>query len=87
MKLELGTPVYHLIRKWPAFKRMLFPEGNEMKDMKAQLEKLLTEASECSLIAKLASDKAKRELFAKLAEHYTVLAAEVRKAIESAARE
>ena len=58
-----------------------------MKEMKVQLEKLLIEASECALIAKLATDKAKRELFAKLAEHYGVLAAEVQKAIENAATE
>jgi hypothetical protein len=44
-----------------------------MKDMQAQLEKLLTEASECALIASLATDKRKRDLFAKLAEHYGVL--------------
>lgn len=58
-----------------------------MKDMEAQLEKLLTEASECALIAKLATDHGKRELFTRLAEHYDVLAAEIRKAIESAAKE
>jgi len=52
-----------------------------MKDMHAQLEKLLTEASECALIASLASDKMKRDLFAKLAEQYGVLAGEVERAI------
>jgi hypothetical protein len=52
-----------------------------MKDMQAQLEKLQTEASECALIASLATDKKKRDLFAKLAEHYSVLAAEVQRAI------
>ncbi len=56
-----------------------------MKDMMQQLEKLQTEASECALIADLTTDKAKRELFAKLSEHYSVLAAEVRKAIEQTA--
>lgn len=56
-----------------------------MKDMQVQLERLLTEASECALIAKLATDNVKRELFAKLAEHYNALAAEVQKAIENAA--
>ena len=55
-----------------------------MKDMQAQLEKLLTEASECALIASLATDKRKRDLFAKLAEHYGVLASEVKKAITEA---
>jgi hypothetical protein len=52
-----------------------------MKEMEVQLEKLLIEASECSLIAKLATNRNKRELFTKLAEHYTILAAEVRKAM------
>ncbi len=44
-----------------------------MQDMKAQLEKLLTEASECALIASLATDKKKRDLFSKLSEHYAGL--------------
>ena len=57
-----------------------------MKDMQVQLEKLRTEATDCALIAKLAIDKAKRDLFAKLAEHYTVLASEVQRAIDSAAK-
>ena len=52
-----------------------------MKDMQSQMEKLLTEASECALIASLATDKIKQELFGRLAEHYRVLAAEVQKAI------
>ncbi|HZR89967.1 MAG TPA: hypothetical protein VFB02_24445 [Bradyrhizobium sp.] len=55
-----------------------------MKDMHAQLGKLLTEASECALIASLATEKAKRDLFAKLAEHYGVLASEVKRAIAEA---
>ena len=56
-----------------------------MQDMAQQLEKLLTQASEWALIADLSTDKDKRELFAKLSEHYSVLAAEVRKAIEQTA--
>jgi hypothetical protein len=56
-----------------------------MQDMKAQLEKLLTEASECALIASLATDKKKRDLFSKLSEHYGVLALEVKRAIAEAA--
>ena len=55
-----------------------------MRDMQAQLEKLRTEASECALIASLATDKKKRDLFARLAEHYGVLAAEVKRAIAEA---
>jgi hypothetical protein len=52
-----------------------------MKDMQAHLEKLRRDAAECKLISDLATDKAKRELFEKLAEHYAVLASEVEKAI------
>ncbi len=54
-----------------------------MKDMQAHLDKLLTEAAECKLISDLATDKAKRSLFEKLAEHYQVLAAEIEQAIRS----
>ncbi len=56
-----------------------------MQDMKVQLEKLLAKASECALIASLATDKKKRDLFSKLSEHYGVLASEVNKAITDAA--
>ena len=45
-----------------------------MEDMRAHLEKLLNEAEECALIAKLAGDKQKRELFTKLSEHLKLLA-------------
>ena len=52
-----------------------------MQDMKAQLEKLRTEAADCALISQLATDPAKRELFARLAEHLKILAGEVERAI------
>lgn len=52
-----------------------------MKDMQAHLEKLEADAAECKLISDLATDKMKRELFTRLAEHLTVLAGEVRQAI------
>jgi hypothetical protein len=52
-----------------------------MKDMQAQLEKLRTESAECELITNLATDKAKQELFTKLAQHYKALASEVERAI------
>ena len=55
-----------------------------MRDMQAQLDRLETEASECALIASLATDKKKRDLFARLAEHFGVLAAEVKRAIAEA---
>jgi hypothetical protein len=52
-----------------------------MQDMKVHLEKLLTDAEECALISKLATDKTKRELFARLAAHLKVLAEQVQAAI------
>ena len=51
-----------------------------MKDMEAHLEKLRTDAAECAIISGLATDKTKRELFARLSKHLTVLASEVEKA-------
>ena len=53
-----------------------------MKDMQAQLEKLRVEAANCEMISRLATDRNKRELFARLAEHYKVLAAEVERSIK-----
>jgi hypothetical protein len=53
-----------------------------MKDMQPHLEKLRTVAVECEAIAKYATDKAKRELFTRLAEHYKVLASEVERVIK-----
>jgi hypothetical protein len=52
-----------------------------MQDMKVHLEKLRTDAAECALIRDLATDPVKRELFTKLAEHMSTLAAEVEAAI------
>jgi hypothetical protein len=52
-----------------------------MKDMKAHLEKLRNEAEECELISKLATNKSKKELFAKLAEHHGALVQEVERAM------
>jgi hypothetical protein len=52
-----------------------------MKDMQAHLEKLRNEADECELISRLATDKTKKNLFAKLAEHHRVLVKEVEKAM------
>ena len=53
-----------------------------MKDMETHLEKLLNDAEECALISKLATDMAKRELFARLAEHLKMLSGEVERAIK-----
>jgi hypothetical protein len=52
-----------------------------MKDYQAQLEKLRKEAAECALIRDLATDKAKREMFDRLASHLTVLADQVEMAM------
>jgi hypothetical protein len=52
-----------------------------MKDVRAHLEKLHAQIAECEMIRDLATDPKKRELFAKLAEHFSVLADEVEKAL------
>jgi hypothetical protein len=53
-----------------------------MLDMNTHLEKLRADAAECQLISDLATHPLKRELFAKLAEHYRTLAAQVQHAID-----
>ncbi len=53
-----------------------------MRDMQAHLETLRTETAECEIIAGLATDKAKQDLFTKLAAHYRVLASEVERTIK-----
>jgi hypothetical protein len=53
-----------------------------MQDMQAQLSKLREQAAEFERIASTATDPAKQELFARLAEHFIVLASEVEKAIK-----
>lgn len=58
-----------------------------MNDMRKHLEKLRTDAAECAVISGLATDKMKRDLFARLSGHLTVLAEEVEKAITSASSE
>ena len=52
-----------------------------MTDLEAKLERFETVAADCELIAKLATDTAKRELYLRLALHYRELVAEMRKAI------
>jgi hypothetical protein len=48
-----------------------------MKDYQAHLERLRRDAAECAIIRDFATDKAKREMFDRLAQHLTVLADEV----------
>jgi hypothetical protein len=55
-----------------------------MKDMLAHLEKLRTDAAECALIRDLSTDPAKKDLFARPAQHLEVLAGEVQRAIDGA---
>ena len=52
-----------------------------MTDLQAKLEQFETLISECELIAKLATDRAKRDLYLRLALHYGELEADLRKAI------
>jgi hypothetical protein len=58
-----------------------------MTDLEYRLDRFETLAAECELIAKLATDGAKRELYLRLALHYRDLVADMRKviAIEAAA--
>lgn len=52
-----------------------------MRDYQTQVEKLRKDAAECALIRDLATDKAKQELFGRLAEHLNVLADQVETAM------
>ena len=52
-----------------------------MQEMQKHLEVLLRNA-DCQRVSDRAIDQPKRELFAKLAEHHRVLAAEVERAIK-----
>jgi len=46
-------------------------------DLKSKLDKLLAEATDCDMIGNLASDKAKRELFRKLASDLRRMAQDI----------
>jgi hypothetical protein len=58
-----------------------------MKDLKAHLEKLRADAEDCALISKLATDRQKRELFARLALQLSHMAHEVELALRNAAED
>jgi hypothetical protein len=58
-----------------------------VKDYQASLEKLRTEAAECRLISDLATDRAKRDLFDRLALHLSSLADQVELAMIEAAKQ
>ncbi|MBR0716174.1 hypothetical protein [Bradyrhizobium liaoningense] len=52
-----------------------------MTDLEDRLERFETLTAECELIAKLATESAKRELYLRLAESYRELAADMKQAI------
>jgi hypothetical protein len=54
-----------------------------MEDLRKKLEKLRTDAEDCTLISRLATDKAKRDLFARLASQIGQLIVEVEAAIDA----
>lgn len=56
-----------------------------MQDMAERLAKLRDDADNCLLISRLATDKPKRELFAKLADDLTAMALDVERAMKAAA--
>jgi hypothetical protein len=52
-----------------------------MTDLEAKLERFETLAAECDLIAKLATDGGKRELYLRMGLRYRELAADIRKLV------
>jgi len=56
-----------------------------MEDLKAKLEKLRIDAEDCNLISNLATDYAKRELFARLSRQLLDVAAAVEAVIAARA--
>jgi hypothetical protein len=54
-----------------------------MKDLQATLDKLLTDANDCELIAKLATNPKKRALFEKLATDLRASARDIAIALAS----
>ena len=52
-----------------------------MQDMRAHLERLRAQIAECERLERAARSKIKRDIFAKLAAHYSVLAGELEEAI------
>ena len=51
--------------------------GLAVQDLKAKLEKLLTEAEDCELIGRLATDIHKRDLFLRLAVNLRAMAGDI----------
>jgi hypothetical protein len=57
-----------------------------MRDYKSSVEKLRSDAAEAELIRDLATVKAKREMFGRLAQHLNQLANEVEHAMMNAVK-
>jgi hypothetical protein len=53
-----------------------------MMNMQARYEKLLADAAECATVRDRATDAEKRELFARLSDHLSVLASLTEHAVE-----
>lgn len=54
-----------------------------MKDYQLHLEKLRRDAAECALVRDLATDKTKRDIFDRLAQHLNQLADEVERTMNA----
>jgi hypothetical protein len=54
-----------------------------MRDIQKHLEKLRTDAAECETVSEVSADRAKRDLFARLAAHLTTLANEVERVLSA----
>ena len=54
-----------------------------MQDVQTYLEKLSTDAVDCALISKRATDAHKKALFDRLADHLAMLASELESEIEA----
>jgi hypothetical protein len=52
-----------------------------MQDMQTHLERLRVQVAQCEMIRDLATDEKKRQLFARLAEHFRILASEIERAM------
>jgi hypothetical protein len=57
--------------------------GAAVKDYQASIEKLRRDAAEAKLISDFATDKTKREMFARLHQHFNQLADEVDRAMKA----
>jgi len=62
-----------------------FVGGHAKTDFERRFDRFETLAADCELIAKLATDGAKRELYLRLALHYRELIADMRKVIATKA--